>query len=108
MDYRLLQKAKPPIGTQNNMLESIVEKDLVDGVGEKGGLCCKLVDQGRRGFPDRTVLMPGSQVIFVETKAPNGKLQPWQKRYHVALRLLGFRVDVLWDRIGVLDFLSSL
>jgi len=90
------------------MLESVVEKDLVDGVGEKGGLCCKLVDQGRRGFPDRTVLMPGADIIFVETKAPNGKLASWQARYHTALRQLGFRTEILWTREQVQDFLSSL
>lgn len=90
------------------MRESAVENYLVAGVEAKGGKCPKLVDIGRRGFPDRTVLMPGAQLVFVELKTIGGVLDPWQRRYHKLLRDLGFRVEVLWTCVQVDEFLCSL
>lgn len=90
------------------MRESSIEGDLVIGVEAKGGECLKFVSPGRRGPPDRIVLMPGSKIIFVETKAPDGVLKSWQSRYHVMLRALGFRVEVIWTPAQVNRFLCSL
>lgn len=90
------------------MLESRVESHLVAGVELRGGSCLKLADAGRRGFPDRTVLMPYGRVIFVETKIRGGKLASWQERYHQLLRNLDFRVEVLWTIEHVDVFLESL
>jgi len=41
-------------------------------------------------------------------KAPTGKVKPWQNRCHIALRLLGFRVEVLWTPEQVNKFLETL
>lgn len=90
------------------MLEEVVETDLVEGVEARGGECLKFTVPGRVGPPDRIVLMPGARIIFVETKAPDGVLKSWQKRFHTMLRLLGFRVEVLWTREQVQDFLLRL
>jgi hypothetical protein len=88
--------------------ESAVENYLKTGVEAKGGECAKLVDEGRRGFPDRTVLMPGAQIIFIETKTLGGKLESWQRRRIDRLCKLGFRVEILWDCIQVDKFLDTL
>jgi hypothetical protein len=89
------------------MYENAVENYLVAGVEAKGGRCPKLVDVGRKGFPDRTVLLDG-EMIFVETKTKGGKLAPWQARYHKQLRALGFQVEVLWTVLQADEFLRVL
>lgn len=90
------------------MLEDSVESDLRIGVEAKGGECLKWVSPGCVGVPDRIVLMDGSCIIFVETKAPLGVLKSWQRRRHIMLRSLGFRVEVLWTPEQVNNFLRSL
>ncbi len=75
--------------------ESKVEKALRDLVFAKGGECLKFTSPGRRGAPDRIILMPGAKIEFCETKAKNGKLRPEQKRFHARLKELGFTVYVL-------------
>jgi hypothetical protein len=108
MDYLSPPKALPHTDIGNNMYETSIENYLVAGVEAKGGKCLKLVDQGRRGFPDRTVLMPGGKIIFVETKTADGHVQSWQNRYHVALRDLGFRVEVLYTCVQADRFLATI
>lgn len=76
--------------------ESKVESELVDGMVARGGWAAKMVDKGRRGAPDRECRFPGRLIIFVETKAPDGVLKPWQKDYHYLLRSLGYIVLTLW------------
>lgn len=60
------------------MREREVEKHLVDRVKEIGGLCWKFTSPGTAGVPDRIVILPWGKVVFVELKAPNGKLRPIQ------------------------------
>jgi hypothetical protein len=76
--------------------EAKVEDYLVAGVAARGGWAAKMVDKGRRGAPDRECRFPGRHVIYVETKAKNGKLKTWQKEYHNDLRKLGFPVETIW------------
>jgi hypothetical protein len=103
MDFRLLQKA-----LLVHVTESSIETDLRIGVEAKGGECLKWTIPGRKGPPDRIVLMPHCEIVFVETKAPNGRLEPWQYRFHKMLRRLGFRVEVLWTPKQVNEFLETL
>ncbi len=53
-------------------IEKDIEKKLVALVKKHGGRCEKLVNVGCKGFPDRTVLLPGGKTIYVETKRPKG------------------------------------
>lgn len=56
-----------------------------------GGRCEKLVNVGFAGFPDRTVLLPGGKVIFVETKRPKGgRYSALQDKWRDWLHALGF------------------
>ena len=89
------------------MYENAVENYLVAGVEALGGICPKLVDQGRRGFPDRTVMIPHHDIVFVETKTTDGHVASWQNRYHKQLHDLGFRVEVLWTCKQVDEFLHA-
>lgn len=88
--------------------ENSVEDFLREGVEALGGQCIKWTSPGRVGPPDEIVLMPGAQIIFVETKAPDGVLKSWQARFHKMLRELGFRIEVLWTLEQVEEFLATL
>ena len=76
--------------------ESTIEAYFVEQVEKHGGMALKLVDTGRRGFPDRTVVWDNGKMDFVELKRPlGGKVAPWQSRYHNDLRDCGVLVWVL-------------
>lgn len=77
------------------MKESQIEKKLKDRVEAIGGKCMKFVSPGMSGVPDRICLFPGGRVIFIETKAPGGRLRPLQRKRHQELRKLGFKVLVI-------------
>ena len=57
----------------------------------------KWVSPGRRGVPDRILFMPGTPAVFVEFKAPDGEVEPWQKRWHDWLESVRFIVWVVDD-----------
>lgn len=72
-------------------IEKDIEKKLVSLVRKHGGRCEKLVNAGFSGFPDRTVLLPGGKVIFVETKRPRGgRYSALQNKWRDWLHELGF------------------
>lgn len=89
--------------------EHVIEKYLCDAVEARGGFCPKFVDAGRRGAPDRLVIVPGNPVQFVELKRPEiGQIASWQKRYHEQLRACGQPVWVLSTIEQVDQFIASL
>ena len=77
------------------MLESMVEKFLVDEVERRGGRCEKVRVIGSRGFFDRFVALPGAFVALVELKRPKGgRLSPHQRQRIEIYQALGVRVRV--------------
>jgi hypothetical protein len=89
--------------------EAVAEEHLRECVEMAGGMCPKFIDPARRGAPDRMVLLPGMPVIFVEMKRMKlGKVRPWQERYQADLRALGHRVEVLWSKEDVDEFLATI
>lgn len=73
------------------VLEAAIEKYLDDEVTRRGGMTIKLTPEGRRGIPDRLVLLPGGVVLFVELKRPRGGVvAKLQKMWQSALTRLGF------------------
>lgn len=74
-------------------LEITLETRCVATVEARGGLALKLAIPGVRGFPDRTVLMPGRQVAFYEFKRLKmGRISAPQHEWARRLRALGFGV----------------
>lgn len=72
-------------------LEKEIERKLVDLVKRYGGRCEKLVNVGFAGFPDRTLLLPGGKIMFVELKRPKGgRYSALQDKWRDWLRALGF------------------
>lgn len=78
--------------------ESSVESLFVRRAKEHGWVVRKLQWVGRRHAPDRVMLGEGARIVFIELKAPQGRLHPGQQREHARLRALGFRVAVLWNK----------
>lgn len=83
------------------MRESTIENHLVDRVRELGGEVRKVKWIGRRGAPDRLVMMPNTPTLWVELKAPGEKSKPHQVREHDRMRRMGQHVVVIDSIEGV-------
>lgn len=83
------------------MRESTIEKHLVKRVTALGGEIRKVEWIGRRGAPDRFVMLPEG-CLWVELKAPGKTPEPHQEREHARLRKMGQIVLVL-DSIESVD-----
>lgn len=82
------------------MRESIIEQYLVLRVESMGGEVRKVRWIGRRGAPDRLVMMPNMRA-WVELKATGVKPAPHQLREHKRMRAMGERVEVVDSLEGV-------
>jgi hypothetical protein len=74
--------------------EARIESALLDRVAALGGVTRKAQWIGRRGAPDRFVMLP-SGCFWVECKAPGEKPRPEQLREFEQLRKYGQRVLVI-------------
>lgn len=88
--------------------EAAIEQRLKAGIEARGGLCLKLNPTAYRGIPDRMVLLPGGELIFIELKKPSGRLSRLQGHWRVMLERLGFEVLTLWSDVDVDQFLREL
>lgn len=99
------------------MRESVIEQHLVKRVKAVGGEVRKVQWIGRRGAPDRLVMLPplvfdwgdmgerpyprDSQTIWIELKATGEVPEPHQLREHERMRAMGQRVEVIDSIEGV-------
>ncbi len=102
------------------MRERDIETYLVESVKALGGEVRKVQWIGRRGAPDRLVMLPGvfmlkhgrnyisaGCTIWVELKAPGKKAEPHQLREHKRMENMGQRVVVIDSLKGVEDLLAG-
>lgn len=82
------------------MRESTIEKYLVKRIKDMGGEVRKVSWIGRRGAPDRLVLLP-RKIIWVELKRPGEKAEPHQIREHLKLWFAGQSVVIIDSIEGV-------
>lgn len=91
-------------------LEAHLEARCVAAVEARGGLALKLQIPGVRGFPDRTILVPGQQVWFAELKRlKTGRVSAQQEEWARRLRALGYAVYFIdtWEQfMQALDAVS--
>jgi hypothetical protein len=83
------------------MREREIERYLVQRVRRLGGEVRKVQWIGRRGAPDRLVLLPQCTAWWVELKAPGKVAQPHQLREHHRMQALGQQVVVIDSLAGV-------
>ena len=93
------------------MNERDIEAHLVKRVKARGGEVRKVQWIGRRGAPDRIVMLPAAGLdyqapIWVELKAPGKKAEPHQVREHHRMRMAGQRVLVI-DSVETIDELFA-
>lgn len=95
------------------MRERDVERHLVKRVRELGGEVRKVEWIGRRGAPDRLVMLPVAfepggyrAPIWVELKAPGQRAKLYQVREHFRMREMGQRVVVIDSIDGVEELLA--
>ena len=74
------------------MDEKKLENRFRRKVQKLGGRALKFTVPGKRGMPDRIILLPGGKVWFAELKAPGKRLQPLQEKRAAELRTMGFPV----------------
>ena len=73
--------------------EAIIEKQFVEYVESRGCLALKLRVDGRKGFPDRTIITPHG-VMFIELKAQGGKPSRHQLNWQITLRNYGYVSEI--------------
>lgn len=99
------------------MRERDIERHLTKRVKELGGEVRKVEWVGRRGAPDRLVMLPWHAwlctesrdqptTIWVELKAPGVEPESYQLREHARMRALGQTVVVIDSIEGVESLLS--
>lgn len=97
--------------------EAKIEKYLCGRVKMLGGEVRKVKWIGRRGAPDRLVMLPAVEpwdfigmppaTIWVELKAPGKEPEPHQAREHKRMRDMGQRVEVIDSMEGVDNLLKG-
>lgn len=86
----------------SDVLEEVIEDHLVRRAVEVGGRALKLRPPTGRGFPDRTLALPGPWVAFVEVKRPKGGVvAKQQEQWARDLRAAGQRVYLVATKAGV-------
>lgn len=75
-------------------IENDIENYLIKKVELLGGLCMKFVSPGRRGVPDRIILIDG-KTFFVELKRPGGVLRKDQLKMKEKFEKQGVSVYVV-------------
>ena len=91
---------------RSGLLESRLEDHFQAGVRSLGGMAIKQ-PATRAGVPDRTVLLPGGIVKFVELKKSGEKPSAIQLEIHRRMRALGADVVVLTGLSEILAWLND-
>jgi Holliday junction resolvase len=74
--------------------EQKVQTKLIHQLEKAGYYVIKLSVTNKTGIPDIIAIPPGSDVEFIEVKAPGKKPAPLQEYRHKELRSYGLKVSV--------------
>jgi len=88
--------------------ESQIEKSLTERVKARGGLCYKFVSPANPGVPDRIIILPDGQTVYVELKTETGRLAEIQKWQIEQMQRRGADVRVCKGIDAVKDLVSEL
>lgn len=79
------------------MLEKNIESKMKYFCERNGGQFLKLFIPDENGIPDRLMLMPNGQAVFIEMKMKGKRPRKLQIYQHRKLRQLGFDVHIVDD-----------
>jgi len=89
------------------LLERDLERYFSDACKKRKLLTLKLNVRYARGWPDRIVILPGSQVLWVELKRPGGKTSALQDKLHKDLAQFAHTVHVIDSKEGIDNVLGT-
>lgn len=90
------------------MLEKDVEKYLVRACKHLHWPCFKFSSPSQRAVPDRIVIAPGRNLVFVECKAPGKRPTRQQKAMHRKLFTHGYTTIVVDSKDSVNELIYHL
>lgn len=70
-------------------MEKDIERYMRKEIEKMGGMFLKWVSPGNDGVPDRIVILPGGEIVFIELKDDGGKVSQLQEWWIVRLRESG-------------------
>lgn len=88
--------------------EKVIERYLVTRAEQYGMLCLKYSNPNMTGYPDRLLVLPDAEVIWVELKSRGRKPTKLQCLRHEELCRRGHRVEVIDNKASVDDLIKSL
>lgn len=88
--------------------EKFIERELVSRLKKVGVESIKFEVLGKRGMPDRIILIPGGRVVFAEVKSPGEKLRPLQEKRKRELENLGFKVYVIDSKTEIDELVKQI
>lgn len=88
--------------------EKFIERELVLRLKKVGVESIKFEVLGKRGMPDRIILIPGGRVVFAEVKSPGEKLRPLQEKRKRELENLGFKVYVINSKTEIDELVKQI
>lgn len=93
-DAEFIANAYTRVKRKLEVKEIDIEDEYCNYARNKGVLALKLQQLGKKGFPDRTNLVPDSTIFFIEFKKKDKPLRPTQVKRKRLLEKKGFRVFV--------------
>lgn len=90
------------------MLESTIEKYLVEEIKKLGGMCLKFTSPSTSGVPDRIIITENGKVIFVELKTEKGRLSKIQKYVTGEMMKRGANVRIVKGLAEVKQLLTEI
>lgn len=82
----------------SNESEKSIEQYLQQRAKAVGWLCFKFVSPNNRGVPDRIVILPDGETVYIEVKRMTGTLSALQQRMIKKIQDQKARVWVVWSR----------
>ncbi len=80
------------------ILESVIQKKIINRLQKEGWLCIKLIKTNWNGVPD-LICHRNGETMYIEVKQPSGKLSELQKVRIAELKEKGITVKV-WQDYG--------
>ena len=89
------------------LLERDLERYFTAQCKKHGLMTLKLHVRFSRGWPDRLVLLPNGEILWVELKRPGGQVSALQAKTHADMAKRGHHVHVIDSKEGIDHVLAT-